>query len=64
MNTRWDHVELNELTTLDDDAVIACTRQQLQERLAELDARRVFYTYTKDCHGISTVRTRGGARVL
>ena len=62
LNTRWDHVELNELTTLDDDAEVECTRQQLLDHVTELDAQGVYYTYNKDRHGVSSVRTLHEAR--
>ena len=61
VNTRWDHVELNEITTHDEGAAKECTRQELSQRVSELDAQRVFYTFSKDSHGISSACTRSTA---
>ena len=57
LNTRWDHVEVNELTNLDEKETIVVTRDQMMETVEQLDEAGTFYTFSKDKKGISVVRT-------
>ena len=55
MNTRLNHVELNEITNLDTFEIVS--RKELLELKAELDFQGTFYTYKKDLKNICSIST-------
>jgi hypothetical protein len=58
MNTRVNHVELNELIST--DYYIDVTQQELLELKHTLDEQNEFYTYTKNFKNISSISTFEG----
>jgi hypothetical protein len=59
MNTRMDHVELNEVVNNDQTNVETVTRDELLGIQKELDETHTFYTYNKDSTNISKIQTLG-----
>ena len=57
VNTRVDHVELNQITTRDSKDAIVCTREELRAKRDDLHANGVYCHWTKDSNGISVLYT-------
>jgi hypothetical protein len=62
MNTKLDHVDLNEVTCFSDTTMLG--RDALDESIAELDQRGEFYTFQQARDGIVSVQTLQGAYAL
>jgi hypothetical protein len=55
LNTRLDHIELNEIVS--DDNIIEVDRKRLYEIKQELEDNNIYYTYNKDLKGVSAIST-------
>ena len=62
MNTRLNHIELNEVVYNSKPAEV--TREQLYELKNKLDANNEFYTFRKDKNGLSKIITLKGEYAL
>jgi hypothetical protein len=58
MNSRLDHVDLNELTSMDKPTII--TQTELDDMKKQLDKTNQFYTYKKNLNLISSISTLYG----
>jgi uncharacterized protein YdcH (DUF465 family) len=55
LNTRLDHIELNEI--VNDDNIIEVDRKRLYEIKQWLEDKKIYYTYNKDLNGVSAIST-------
>lgn len=53
INTRLDHIELNEVVS--DDNIVEVDREQLYKIKQELEDNKTYYTFNKDLHGVSAL---------
>lgn len=58
MNSRMDHVDLNELTSMDKPIVVSQT--ELDDMKKKLDETKQFYTYSKNMQKVSKISTLSG----
>jgi len=58
MNSRFDHVDLNELTSMDKPTIVS--QVELDNMKQELDEKKQFYTYKKNLNIISSISTLNG----
>jgi hypothetical protein len=58
MNTRHDHVDINELTSMDKPTIVS--QAELNAMKQELDEKKEFYTYNKNLNQISSISTLHG----
>lgn len=55
MNTRMNHVDLNEIVT--HDKPVEISREELLDIKSQLDEKGTFYTFTKDMTNVSSITT-------